>query len=96
MIFGKHINRYYLRHAPILLLGVLALLLVDYFQLEVPELYKMVIDGADNGFVMIDGVRHEFTVDFLLTKICEPFIIIIVAMVIGRFLWRICFFVCVL
>ena len=92
MIFGKHINRYYLRHAPILLLGVLALLLVDYFQLEIPELYKMVIDGADMGYVMIDGVKHDFTVDFLLTKICEPFIIIIIAMILGRFLWRICFF----
>lgn len=92
MIFGKHINRYYLRHAPILLLGVLALLLVDYFQLEVPELYKMVIDGADMGYVMIDGVKHDFTVDFLLTKICEPFIIIIIAMILGRFLWRVCFF----
>ena len=92
MIFGKHINRYYLRHAPVLLLGVLALLLVDYFQLEVPALYKMVIDGADNGFVMIDGVRHDFTVDFLLDKICAPFIIIIIAMIVGRCLWRICFF----
>jgi ATP-binding cassette subfamily B protein len=76
----------------VLLLGVLALLLVDYFQLEVPALYKMVIDGADNGFVMIDGVRHDFTVDFLLDKICAPFIIIIIAMIVGRCLWRICFF----
>ena len=33
MIFGKYINRYYLRHAPALLLGILALLMVDYIQL---------------------------------------------------------------
>ena len=33
MIFGKHINRYYLRHFPLLLLGVLALVAVDYLQL---------------------------------------------------------------
>ena len=92
MIFGKHINRYYLKHAPILLLGVLALLLVDYFQLEIPALYKMVVDGADNGYVMIDEVRYDFTVDFLLDKICAPFIIIIIAMIVGRCLWRICFF----
>ena len=92
MIFGKHINRYYLKHTPILLLGVLALLLVDYFQLEIPALYKMVVDGADNGYVMIDGVRHDFTVDFLLDKICAPFIVIIIAMIVGRCLWRICFF----
>ena len=28
MIFGKHINRYYLKNAPVLILGVLALILV--------------------------------------------------------------------
>jgi len=36
VIFGKYINRYYLRHAPALLLGILALLMVDYIQLLVP------------------------------------------------------------
>ncbi len=92
MIFGKYINKYYLKYGPILLLGVFALLLVDYFQLEIPELYKMVIDGANNGFVMIDGVRQDFDMEFLLTEICQPFIVIILAMIIGRFLWRICFF----
>jgi ATP-binding cassette subfamily B protein len=92
MIFGKHINRYYLKHAPLLLLGVLALVLVDYFQLEIPELYKMVIDGANNGYVMIGDVSHEFNLEFLLTRVCEPFIVIILAMIIGRFLWRVCFF----
>lgn len=33
MIFGKAINRYYLKHAPVLLLGILSLLTVDYIQL---------------------------------------------------------------
>jgi len=92
LIFGKHINRYYLKYSPILLLGIFALLIVDYFQLEIPELYKMVIDGANNGFVMVDGVRHEFDVDFVLSVICRPFVLIILAMVTGRFLWRVCFF----
>ena len=44
MIFGKYINRYYLRHAPALLLGILALLMVDYIQLLVPQLYRLVIN----------------------------------------------------
>ncbi len=92
MIFGKHINRYYLKYSPILLLGILSLVLVDYFQLEVPELYKIIVDGADKGFVIIDGVSHAFTVDFVLEAVCRPMIVIIIAMVIGRCLWRICFF----
>ncbi|MBQ2385278.1 MAG: hypothetical protein II292_03630 [Clostridia bacterium] len=45
MIFGKHVNRYYLRYAPLLLLGSLALLLVDYMQLVIPKLYRIVING---------------------------------------------------
>lgn len=92
MIFGKHINKYYLRYAPMLLLGLLALVLVDYMQLVVPELYRMVINGIDNGAVEVDGVTHAFDMTFLLDKICLPMIFVIIAMVIGRFLWRICFF----
>ena len=92
MIFGKHINKYYLRYAPMLLVGLLALVLVDYMQLVVPELYRMVINGIDNGAVEVDGVTHAFDMTFLLDKICLPKKIVIIAMVIGRFLWRICFF----
>ena len=47
MIFGKHINRYYLRYAPILLVGLAALILVDYFQLEIPVFYRLVINGIN-------------------------------------------------
>ena len=45
MIFGKHINRYYLRYAPLLLLGIGALLMVDFMQLKVPEIYNSIING---------------------------------------------------
>ena len=92
MVFGKYINRYYIKYAPALLLGLIALVAVDYLQLIVPELYGMVIDGVGKGFVEIDGVVNEFNMSFLLDKICLPLIFVIVGMVIGRFLWRICFF----
>ena len=45
MIFGKHINRYYLKYAGMLLPGLAALILVDTLQLEIPALYQMVING---------------------------------------------------
>ncbi len=92
MIFGRHINRYYLRYSPLLLFGVLALLLVDYMQLIIPELYRMVINGIDQGFVNIDGQIFTFDMTFVLDKICRPMLLVIVAMIIGRFLWRVCFF----
>ncbi len=92
MIFGKHINRYYLRFAPRLLLGLFALFLVDGLQLIVPNLYQMVINGMLDGYVTVDGAQLLFDMTFLLEKICAPMIVIILAMVFGRFLWRVCFF----
>lgn len=92
MIFGKHINRYYIKYFPIMLLGVIALAAVDYFQLIVPELYRMTIDGVKNGVVVTDGVTAVFNMDFLLDKICWPLILVLVVMGVGRFLWRFCFY----
>ncbi len=92
MLFGKHINRYYLRHLPALLLGVLSLVMIDLLQLEIPKLYGMVINGIDEGFVKVGDAERAFDMDFLLDEICLPMIAIVVLMAIGRFLWRICFF----
>lgn len=92
MIFGKHINRYYLKQLPALLLGILALIAVDYFQLLVPELYRLVVNGINDGAVEIDGAMTVFDMDVLLDRVCLPLLGIILVMVIGRFLWRICFF----
>ena len=92
MIFGKHINRYYRKYAGWLIAGLAALILVDYFQLAVPRLYRMVINGMNSGLVMVDGVQTAFDMDFLLDKICMPLVGIILGMVVGRFLWRVCIF----
>lgn len=92
MIFGKYINRYYLKNAPVLLLGLLALLMVDYIQLLIPQFYRLVINGVNLGRVVVNGQTLPFTKEVLLQHICLPMIWIVVLMVIGRFLWRICFF----
>ncbi|MFR6373068.1 MAG: ABC transporter ATP-binding protein [Subdoligranulum sp.] len=92
MIFGKYINRYYLKNAPVLLLGLLALLMVDYIQLLIPQFYRLVINGVNLGQVVVNGQTLPFAKEVLLQHICLPMIWIVVLMVIGRFLWRICFF----
>lgn len=92
MLFGRHINRYYLRYSWILLIGIAALVLVDWFQLKVPELYRMVINGMNTGYVAVNGQDVPFDTAFLLNEICLPLIFVILAMVTGRFLWRVCFF----
>ena len=92
MIFGKHINRYYIKYGHMLLLGLASLIMVDFLQLEIPRLYQLVVNGVSQGQVTVDGAVHVFDMDFLLDKICMPMVGIILCVVIGRFLWRALFF----
>ena len=92
MLFGKHVNRYYLKYSPLIILGLVALFFVDSLHLVIPKLYGMIINGIDNGVVKINGVDRAFDMEFLLDEICLPMIIIIIIMVFCRFLWRICLF----
>ena len=92
MILGKYINRYYIKYGKRLLLGLITLVLVDYLQLIIPNLYQMVINGMNDGFVLVDGERLPFDMDFLLDRVCLPMTGVILMMVLCRFLWRVCFF----
>ena len=92
MIFGKHINRYYFKYAGLIILGLAALILVDWFQLVIPNLYQLLINGMNYGVVEVDGVMRTFDTAFLLDEICMPMVGIVLAMVFGRFLWRVTLF----
>lgn len=92
MVIGKHINRYYLRFAWRLIIGILTLFAVDYLQLVIPNLYQMLINGINDGVVTVDGATVPFDKTFLLDKICLPMVGVILAIVFGRFLWRVMFF----
>ncbi len=91
MLFGKIINRYYLKYLHLFLLGLIALIAVDYAQLKIPELYNYLINGINDGVVTVDGSEFQFDFRFVLDKICQPMLWIVLAMVVGRFSWRICF-----
>lgn len=92
MLLGKSINRYYLKYLHLFLLGIVALVTVDYAQLEIPELYRYLINGINTGAVEINGEVLPFDFNFVLDYICQPMMLIVLAMVVGRFAWRICFF----
>ena len=92
MIFGKHINRYYIKHGPLLLIGIAALIFVDYFQLILPELYRIVVNGMNGGLVEVDGRLVPFTMEVLLDEVCLRLIVVVLIMVVGRFLWRVSFY----
>lgn len=85
MIFGKYINRYYAKYGIIFLIGIASLVAVDVYQLKIPEIYGQIVDGLD------PTTAATITVDLLKT-LCKNMLIIIAVMVVGRFLWRICFF----
>jgi len=81
-----------LRYAGWLLGGLAALVLVDFLQLEIPKLYRMIIDGMSYGYIIQGGQRLVFDMALVRDQICMPMVWIILFMVFGRFLWRICFF----
>ena len=74
-----------------MLLGIASLVCVDYFQLKMPYLYQMVVNGMNDGYVIEDGIKYTFNMEFLLDKICLPMLLIILILLLGRFLWRACF-----
>lgn len=48
MLFNKHINKYYKKFFYLLIIGLAAVIAVDYFQLYVPEALGNIIDGISN------------------------------------------------
>ena len=48
MLFGKYINKYYLKYWAFFLIGIIFLIVVDYLQLYVPEFLGQIIDFFDN------------------------------------------------
>lgn len=82
MLFGKHVNRYYIKYWYMFLGGIIALILVDIAQLEIPNNY---------GF-LIDYIQTKTLTKELLGGIVRNVLIILVVMFTGRFLWRICIF----
>ena len=92
MIFGKHINRYYLRYLPVLLLGILSLVAVDLAQMEIPKLYRYMVNGINDGFNAVDGANVVFDAAFLTDRVLLPMLVVIAFLLVGRFVWRICFF----
>ena len=85
MLFGKRIGKYYLRYSWLLILGIAALVAVDYFQLRIPEIYGAIIDGLD------PTTSATLTKEVLL-ELCYQVFWIVAVLAVGRFLWRVAFF----
>ena len=81
MLFGKYVNRFYAKYWYLFLLGALFLILVDYFQLLVPEIYGNIINGLKNNTLFNNGNKE-------ITKYALEILGIGLIMFVGRFGWR--------
>ena len=80
MIFGRHVNKYYFKYWYLLLFGMLAVVVVDIAQLEIPNNYGYLIDYLESGTLTKE----------LLYEILLNIFIVLGLLLVGRFLWRIC------
>lgn len=85
MLFGKYINRYYKKYAILFIIGIIALIAVDWIQLYIPEFLGKVVKILESGPLTNDG-RNEIVRLGLLVLLVAG------GMFLGRFLWRITLF----
>lgn len=79
MLLLKHFRHYYWKYLSAFVLGVLILISIDWLQLEIPRIIKVIIDNVEDGIIVeIDQ----------LWPLLSQILIIVVVMTIGRFLWR--------
>lgn len=80
MLFNRYIRKYFFKYFYLLIIGIIALLAVDYFQLVIPESLGKIIDMFDNGSVA--GNEEE------IIKIVVNVLIVAVILFVGRITFR--------
>ena len=81
MLFGKYVNRYYLKYGWMFLIGILALIAVDYIQLFIPEYLGEVVGILQKG----GDLNRIYTLGIYT-------LIVAGGMFIGRIIWRVTLF----
>lgn len=79
MLLGKVTNKYYLKYALFFLIGTIALILVDYFQLYIPEYLGDMVS-------LLDSDKTVQLADVLY--IVKGLIRVALVMFVGRIVWR--------
>ena len=81
MLFGKYVNRFYKKYWYLILIGVTCLVLVDYFQLLIPEIYGNIITELKENTLFSE--ENKKILNYSLQLLGVGFI-----MLVGRFGWR--------
>ena len=85
MLFGKHINKYYKKYWYFFLIGIIALIAVDWIQLYMPEFLGKIVD-----LLSVDYVESAVIGDVLTMSLY--IILIAFGMMLGRTIWRLSIF----
>ena len=83
MLFGKYINRYYLKYAIWFILGIAALIVVDWIQLYIPEFLGQVVKLIED-----DALLNKQEIINIGLKV----LLVAGGLFVGRFLWRVTLF----
>ena len=76
MLLGKYINKYYLKYALFFIIGIIALVLVDYYQLKLPEYLGNIVTSIEKN-EKID-----------IPSFVWDLVVIALVLCIGRITWR--------
>ena len=82
MLLGKYINKYYKKYALLFIIGILALIVVDWIQLYIPEFLGKAVTILDTP----GSDKNE------IVKLGLLVLLVAGGMFLGRFLWRITLF----
>ena len=82
MLFGKNINKYYIKYWYYILIGIIALIFVDIYQLKIPEIIGSIIDDIESK-----TLNTQMIVEYV-----KQMILVVFIMFAGRFAWRVCIF----
>ena len=84
MLVGKYINRYYLQFGIYFLIGLIALVVCDIFQLYIPEFLGDIVDLIDDG---MNTQNIEKILELVIYTIVIAFV-----MFLSRVIWRLTLF----
>ena len=82
MLIGRNVNIYYLKYLHFFVIGIIALIVVDILQLQIPDYIGKIVDHLNNNTFSLE----------LLADYTKKMALIVLAIFLGRFTWRICIF----
>ena len=83
MLFGKHVNKYYLKYFWYFFFGIISLIVVDYVQLLIPDVIAELVSGFSKGAITSLS-------DIKFIEAIGAILFVAITMFVGRFAWRQC------